>query len=191
VQFGVFLKSVIRSEVLSHLQGLSLEEKTKSSFHIQNYLKQELKSQSGIWAGYRSLNDEPSVEWSEVASHIKWVFPVTKQDSLEFRTAETEFKKSEFGVQEPVGGNAVPVSEISGFVIPALGYDKEGYRLGRGRGYYDRTVAQTKSQKIGVCFQVSIFENIPFESHDLRCDKIITEKQVYHVSKAEGEQKWN
>ena len=85
----------------------------------------------------------------------------------------------------------ISIQEISGFVIPALGYDSAGYRLGRGKGFYDRSVGNINNKKIGVCFQVSFFENLPVESHDLRCDKIITEKEVYQVSKAEGVQKWN
>ena len=185
------MKSLIRSEVISHLHQLSFEEKTKSSARIQQYLEQELKNESGTWAGYQCLSTEPCIDWAKIAPHLKWVFPVCDGDTLHFKDSGSGFARSELGIQEPVSGVPIRIQEINGFVIPGLGYDSAGYRLGRGKGYYDRSVAQTNNKKIGVCFQVSFFENLPVESHDLRCDKIITEKEVYQVSKVEGVQKWN
>ena len=75
--------------------------------------------------------------------------------------------------------------------MPAVAFDLQGYRLGRGGGYYDRSLSQFKNKKIGVCFDLALVANLPSESHDVRCETIITEKQVYQVGSPKGEQKWN
>lgn len=177
------MKSVIRNEVLGQLRRLSNEDKMQASLKIQNYLSSELKAEEGTWAGYMPLGNEPEINWSEAAPQLTWVFPVALQNTLEFKKPSDGFQKGGLGLQEPKGP-VVPVSEISGFVIPGLGYDQAGYRLGRGRGYYDRTLSGNKKNKIGVCFEVSFLKDIPFEEHDVCCDKIITEKKVYTVSKS-------
>lgn len=188
-QFGEFLKSLVRSEVLSHLQSLTLEEKTRASSQIQNQLQKELQSATGVWAGYKALSTEPDIDWNIVAPHLTWVFPVAEGQSLNFKIPSKGFKRATMGFLEP-DGDGVDLTEISGFVVPGLGFDKSGCRLGRGGGYYDRALAGSAHTKIGVCFEVSLLSEIPFENHDVRCDKIITEKNVY-VVRAEGEQKWN
>lgn len=184
------MKSVIRNEVLGNLRRLSREDKVQASLKIQDYLNSELKSVAGTWAGFMPLGNEPEINWSEAAPQLTWVFPVTGQDSLQFKKPTEGFQQAALGIQEPLGP-VVSVSDIDGFVIPALGFDQAGYRLGRGNGYYDRTLSGNIKNKIGVCFEVSFLKDIPFEKHDVRCDKIITEKQVYLVNKAEGDQKWN
>jgi 5-formyltetrahydrofolate cyclo-ligase len=172
------------------LQSLSYEEKQKSSLQIQKNLSSELKSERGIWAGYMPLATEPVIEWIEAAPQLTWAFPVASGECLKFKIPTKGFKRAALGFQEPVG-DEVELTEISGFIIPGLGFDKSGYRLGRGGGYYDRTLKNSKKNKLGVCFEVSLLNDLPFEDHDVRCDKIITEKQVYVVKTAEGEQKWN
>jgi 5-formyltetrahydrofolate cyclo-ligase len=172
------------------LQNLSFEEKKMASLQIQKNLNSELAGEQGVWAGYMPLSNEPQIEWAESAPHLTWVFPVASGESLKFKVPSKGFKRASLGFQEPEG-EEVALFEISGFVIPGIVFDRAGYRLGRGGGYYDRTLSGNNKKKLGVCFEVSFLKDIPFEDHDVRCDKIITEKQVYVVKTAEGEQKWN
>lgn len=182
------MKSVVRSEVLNHLQSLSNEEKARASSQIQIHLQKELEPVAGVWAGYMPLSSEPVIDWNSAAPHLTWVFPVASGESLNFKVPTKGFKRATMGFLEP-DGEQVDLNEISGFVVPGLGFDSAGYRLGRGGGYYDRTLSEVTRPKIGVCFEVSKLSEVPFEDHDVRCDKIITEKKVY-VVRAEGEQKW-
>ncbi|ADU97170.1 5-formyltetrahydrofolate cyclo-ligase [Thermovibrio ammonificans HB-1] len=62
-------------------------------------------------------------------------------------------------------------------VVPALGYDKKGYRLGYGGGYYDRFLASAPvKDKIGVCFHFQLLDAIPVEPFDQPVDWIVTDK---------------
>lgn len=62
-------------------------------------------------------------------------------------------------------------------IVPCLGYDSRGYRLGWGGGFYDKFLASQKSAlKIGLCFKAGhIKTGLPHESHDIPLDKVVTE----------------
>jgi 5-formyltetrahydrofolate cyclo-ligase len=186
------LKSVIRSEILKRLNNLSVSDKARLSLGIQNNLKKQLQNESGLWVGYQALASEPQVNWSEVSTTISWAFPVVESATeMSFKKAVSQFNKSDLGVQEPTDGQSVALSEVSGFVIPAVAFDKQGVRLGRGKGYYDRSLKNFNKKKIGVCFETSLCESLPAEPHDLKCETIITENQIIKVNQSEGDQKWN
>jgi 5-formyltetrahydrofolate cyclo-ligase len=64
-------------------------------------------------------------------------------------------------------------------LVPLLGFDGEGYRLGQGGGYYDRTLAKLRSQRptiaVGIGYSVLRREWLPHGPHDQRMDWILTE----------------
>lgn len=67
--------------------------------------------------------------------------------------------------------------DIDLFIIPGRAFSSDGKRLGRGKGYYDRFLAQKqykKSKKIGICFDFQVLENIPTNKYDISMNKIIT-----------------
>lgn len=170
---------------------MSADEKRTQSDLIQSKLKNIMSSRSGLWGAYNNLSDEPQILWSQVSESVQWVFPKVTSQQLQFRKAATEFEKSELGVEEPIDGEIVHLSDIQGFVIPGVAYDKNGFRLGRGKGFYDRSLQNFKGLKIGVCFEDSLCEEIPSESHDIKCDQIVTPHCVYQVDNSEGVEKWS
>lgn len=187
------MKLNIRRELLSKINALTPSERENYSILIQNNLKKEMAEQTGVWVGYQALKDEPAINWQQAAPHITWAYPCLAENetSLCFKKAVSNYKRSHLGFSEPTDGENVALNEVSGVVMPALAFDHQGYRLGRGGGYYDRSFSQFKNKKIGVCFDLSLVPNLPNESHDVRCETIITEKQVYQVGSPKGEQKWN
>ncbi len=185
------MKTEIRSSLLKKLKNLSADAKSRASAIIQNELKVLLKNQKGYWAGYQNLSDEPAFSWSEVASQIDWCFPVVEKETLKFRTSAKTFQISPLGIKEPSDGEEVDLEEINGCVIPGVSFDKKGVRLGRGKGYYDRALAQYNGKKIGVCYETSFCEELPQEVHDVQCERIVTEKSVYLTGPSEGDSKWS
>jgi 5-formyltetrahydrofolate cyclo-ligase len=68
------------------------------------------------------------------------------------------------------------------FIVPILGFDRHGYRLGYGSGYYDKLLANHGDvQKIGLAYSISGVEKIPYEPHDQKLDMIITEKEIISI----------
>ncbi len=61
-------------------------------------------------------------------------------------------------------------------VVPGVGFDRAGGRLGRGGGYYDRALRSApKVPKIGLCFREQLVKKIPMAKRDVRVDKVISD----------------
>lgn len=92
--------------------------------------------------------------------------------------------QSTFNVPEPIG-HEIPVrpENIQAVVVPMLGFDSEGNRLGYGAGYYDRFLHRyPHPKKIGIAFSCQQVESIPADENDIMMDCIITEKVIIEVS---------
>jgi 5-formyltetrahydrofolate cyclo-ligase len=86
-----------------------------------------------------------------------------------------------FGLPVPEG---TPVLRPHALLIPPVGFDSRGYRLGYGGGYFDRTLAAMEIQplKIGVAFELSRMASIRPQPHDIAMDFIVTELGIHRVS---------
>lgn len=87
------------------------------------------------------------------------------------------FEPGPFGLLEP-SSNAelVSIADIDAFAIPALSFDREGNRLGWGKGHYDHTLAQnSRALRVGLCFQEQIEPSLPHDSNDQSMDWVITD----------------
>jgi 5-formyltetrahydrofolate cyclo-ligase len=80
-----------------------------------------------------------------------------------------------FGVREPEAGcPSVPLNQLDLILVPGVGFDFAGRRLGRGKGFYDRLLAQVRGHKCGVAFEQQLVAELPEEPHDVRVDSILT-----------------
>ncbi len=66
-------------------------------------------------------------------------------------------------------------------LIPAVAFDKHGYRLGRGGGYYDRYLCDFNGVRMGVAGEACLYDTLPHEAHDMTVDAIVTERKIYRV----------
>lgn len=88
--------------------------------------------------------------------------------------------KSKFNIPEPID-DEFP-SKIDLYIIPAIAYDFNGYRIGYGGGYYDRYFLQNpKTYLIGVVFNFQLIDSVPIHPHDLQADLIMTEKKEIEI----------
>lgn len=151
---------------------------------LKDYLNYFLKNQSGIWASYMPLADEPEVsECMKHNNHIQWVYPRVEDGKLSFYKLEgNQVDTSTYGVREPHNKPEckVQTEQLSGLLIPALAFSSQGVRLGRGKGYYDRTLEKFNNKKVGICFKHQLYEVLPAEAHDVKVDIIVTAGGVIH-----------
>lgn len=83
-------------------------------------------------------------------------------------------KRQELGVWEPTGGQLVHPDEGSVMLVPGIAFDRQGFRLGRGGGYYDRYLARFPHlATIGVCHSWQLVEQVPHEAHDMPVEHLI------------------
>ena len=87
-----------------------------------------------------------------------------------------EIQSGAFGIPEPVNNYPIELTSNSIILVPALAFTRQGKRLGRGGGYYDRFLYQyPELHKIGICYDSMLMQNLPCELHDCYVDVIITE----------------
>lgn len=87
-------------------------------------------------------------------------------------------KKSNFGVLEPINGNAVLKSSLDIIIVPLLAYNQSYYRVGYGGGYYDRYLKNYTKNKIGIAYSFQNVNEEFQEIHDVPCDFIINERGI-------------
>lgn len=67
-------------------------------------------------------------------------------------------------------------------IIPGVAFDTQGYRLGYGRGFYDKYLsARRQISTIALAFSCQILDELPHEAHDIRMDKVVTEEIIIHT----------
>lgn len=91
-----------------------------------------------------------------------------------------DLKVGMYNIPEPT--QDLPLFEPKGHcvcIIPALAFDKRGYRIGYGKGYYDRFLKDFCGTKVGLCYSEFLRDNVPTGKFDSKADMIITEKGIF------------
>lgn len=87
-----------------------------------------------------------------------------------------------WGIPEPPDYHTGSVSGADITLIPMLAGDVNGYRLGYGKGYYDRYLRTVDTVKVGLCPADSILEQLPHDKNDIKMDYIITESEILRIN---------
>lgn len=116
----------------------------------------------------------PKVSWNQ-----RRMLPV------EIRSLTDDLTVSNMGIREPVSGIPFPISMIDLVLVPGLGFDEYGNRLGRGRGFYDRFLAHAEFKGIAcaIAFEDQMTLNIPVGPLDRQVDMIVTDAKVRRISR--------
>lgn len=80
-----------------------------------------------------------------------------------------------YGIIEPQGDKVCATEEIDLMVVPGVAFTRDGVRLGRGKGYYDRYLAREgfRAYTVGVCYACQLLRELPSEEHDRRVDIVV------------------
>ena len=92
-----------------------------------------------------------------------------------------ELEIGHYGIREPKTENIRPVprEEIDAILVPAVAFDRQGYRVGYGGGYYDRFLPEVpRAVRIGAAFSCQIVTEISEDPHDVPVDRIVTEDET-------------
>ena len=182
-QLKIKQRSLFKSKILSELSEKKLSD---SSFKLASLLSRlNIWRESLIVASYRALPGEISLLLfeKEYLNKLNFVYPkMEKQvESFVFPDKTEKREKSSWpeGYQ-PASCKEVSLDQIDIFLVPGLAFDRRGYRLGRGGGFYDRVLSQSCGIKIGIASssQVSC-QDIPVENHDIKMDIVVTESYFF------------
>jgi len=134
---------------------------------------------------------EPEVETSQFITYllmhdIPVIVPIIQKEDVSLRLSYLQdpscLISSTFHVPEPIGSE-IPAnsSDVTSAIIPLLGFDRSGARLGYGAGYYDRFLSENPHiRTIGLAYSCQEEPNLPTDANDISMTIIVTEDEVIY-----------
>jgi 5-formyltetrahydrofolate cyclo-ligase len=178
-----------RARLLARRDAIALEDRRRDDARISEHLLAGFPQLAGMVVGfYWPMKGEfdPRVavlRLRERGARAALPVVVRKAAPLEFREwwPGIETTPGVFGLPIPQGS---PVLRPQACLIPPVGFDAQGYRLGYGGGYFDRTLAALDPQplKIAVGREMNRIETIHPQPHDIPMDFIVTESGIRRVT---------
>lgn len=180
-------KQSVRQILQARRRALSKQQLTKNSRLVVERVRNHILCQQKPLncAVYLPFNNEIDLTelLSTVANH-QFFIPSIKGRQMQFQRYEPQLsiELHRFGMRQPVFLENYAEPQLDICLMPLLGFDNDGNRLGMGGGFYDRYFASnTACRLIGVAHQCQQYQPLPTESWDLKLPQIITEQQVLTV----------
>ena len=181
------LKKELRAAMKARLSLVPAEDAERASRGILSQLEHlDQWSRANTVLAFLSMKNEigtACILRQALAQGKALAVPKVVGDNLVFyqiSDIEKEVAPGAFGILEPVPGlSPLDTQALSGqralVLVPGLAFDKENYRLGRGKGFYDRFFASCGNSlfKIGIGYSFQLVDRVPKEPHDLKLDAII------------------
>lgn len=185
---GAAAKAALRADAMARRDALDATFRRAASADIAaRAIAIVAPLKPAVVAVYHAIRSEvdplPVLEWA-LARGLTVVLPALRNaNTMVFRRYRPgdPLAAGGFGTLSPPPDKA----EIDPNVIvsPMVGFDRSGMRLGHGRGYYDRAILSLRARGlhpplVGLAFSAQEVSAIPAESHDVRMDWIVTEKET-------------
>nr|AIE94460.1 5-formyltetrahydrofolate cyclo-ligase [uncultured marine thaumarchaeote AD1000_46_C12]AIE94528.1 5-formyltetrahydrofolate cyclo-ligase [uncultured marine thaumarchaeote AD1000_46_F05] len=109
--------------------------------------------------------------------------PKVSDDTMVFRKIEnvTKLEKGNFNISEPKEN--CPIEENHDIIlVPCIGLDNNGNRLGYGYGFYDKYLTKNNPTKIALTYSKQIVKSIPTSKYDVKMDWVVTETDIIKTS---------
>src|SRR5438128_1142763 len=176
-------KAELRKKIRAQLLQITPDEHAEKSRRICEAIARE-----PAWQAARTVclfaaqATEPDIEllWDSGAGK-KICYPRVNESRLDLIAVSERatLAESRWKLREPPHApeHLVALEKIDLLLVPGIAFSRDGGRLGRGGGFYDRLIADARlrARKIGVCFDVQLLPGLPREAHDKEVDEIVTE----------------
>ncbi len=186
---GGLVKKELRSSLRTHMATLSpavIQERSRAAaarlFAEPEYQQAEILM---IYLSNWHEADTTSIvlqAWKDrkrvLAPQVGW--ETSRMIPVEISNLDTDIAETQYGIREPARGAPLPVGLIDLVIVPGLGFDGEGNRLGRGRGFYDRFLSRKGFRGVSCAFALEdqFVESLPAREHDVRMNMLVTDQQV-------------
>ena len=178
-------------KILTEKRNL-IKKNTNLDFNIDafNQLTEQIKFNAvdciGSFMSIRSEISTKQLNKTILEMKKKLAFPTIEKnlETLTFKTTNSlkSFKMGKFNIPEPTNNNNEIIPQL--FFVPCLGFDLEGFRIGYGGGFYDKTFSKLKKlnlvfNTVGFAYDDQKQNKLPVEKFDYKLDFVLTEKQLY------------
>jgi 5-formyltetrahydrofolate cyclo-ligase len=176
-------RETLRCEMKNKRQTLDMEQRRRASQMIARRLNELMPIQKArTIMGYAAIQNEVDIDLFLEEQRLQGktiLLPRVKANQLE----AVEWKEwnetavSSYGIREPSGEN-YSLSEVDVVLVPGLAFDGNGFRLGYGRGYYDRFLPNLRPDafKCGISYEIQVVDSIFPHAEDIPMHWIVTEQ---------------
>lgn len=185
-------KQQLRKTYLEKRQSLSEAEYGQLNFQLyQNFFSSIDLSFVKVMHVFLAITSKKEVDTWLIIDRIRREFPHIRISIPKVNPAKNELenfffeglhqlKTNGWGIQEPSQGIPTETEKIDFVLVPLLVFDKQGYRIGYGKGYYDEFLSRCKpsTKKVGISLFPPL-DSIPTEAHDVRMDRCVTPQGVF------------
>ncbi len=186
------LKQSLRRDLRARLHAMTPSERAEGSSRLCSLLRGQRRfCEAGSILFFAPLPDEPDV-WpllvEMLAQHHAVALPRYDAASQHYTACQVrdlahDLAPGEFGIREPAAHcPVVALNRLDFVLVPGLGFASDGVRLGRGKGFYDRLLAQVPGYKCGVGFDCQVGIDLPREPHDVRLNCILSPSRWHEVA---------
>jgi len=180
-------KAALRLTLKNYRRQLQESEISQWSTQIYHKLSalEQFKSAKQIGLYFPMLGEVNILNQLMQNQDKHFYLPVIQPDlTLKFYHyhVKTPMQTNAYQIQEPIPtySKYLPIESLDLVLVPMLGFSQEGYRLGMGKGYYDRSLKATSIYcKIGLAFSFQAISLLAIEAQDVPMDIIITEKNIF------------
>ncbi len=182
-------KQEIRELLRRRRAELTTQQQATASAAVCSRLGElEVVRDAQLVAAYRSFAGEIdlySVLVQLLARGVTVTVPRVKGNDLEFvpwQPASVE-RQGAFGISEPVEGEVKDLALHDVVLTPLVAFDKNGSRLGQGKGFYDRSFGHLAAERphiIGIAYDFQEVEQVPCEPTDFALDSLVTNTKVFY-----------
>lgn len=181
-------KARVRDILRKRKDAMAPEDRLKKSLAITRHLMNIIRPGETVMV-FTSKEKEVNTKSLILALFEKKnpvVVPIIVKEDVSLRLSYLRdfaaLVPSTFGVPEPIGSEIpADAKDIDTIILPMLGFDRAGGRIGYGAGYYDRFLSKNSGlKKIGVAFACQEFDDLPVDENDVPMDYIITEEGIVY-----------
>jgi 5-formyltetrahydrofolate cyclo-ligase len=185
-------KAALRKQIRGVLQKIPPAVRTTMSAQIRDRLKaQAIWKNAGSVLFFAPLPDEPDV-WllledalagGKIAALPRFDSTGNCYVACQVKNLRSELVPGQFGIREPGAGCVeIPFNRLDLVLVPGVGFDLQGRRLGRGRGFYDRLLADVDGIKCGIAVDEQVVKEIPAGPQDVRLNFILTPTRCVEIT---------
>lgn len=184
-------KGEVRREIRSQLKALSAEDRARdSALMFQRLGEQPVWKSAHAILAFVPTPQEPDL-WPAVVEALgagkqvallRYSPETDRYLPCQVRDVTRDLQAGQFGIPEPKPNCPIfDLMRLDLALVPGIGFTLNGGRLGRGKGYYDRLLAEVPAVKCGVAFDCQIVSEFPLEPHDIRLNCILTPTRWHWV----------
>ncbi len=183
------IKDKLRSELKAKRKNISNKALIDKAI-CRNLINCDFYKNAKTVLFYAALDDEINIDLcidSAISQGKRAALPACtdKSGNMKFYYVNTlaDLKNGYFGLREPDAQICREVTDFSDSIciVPALSYDRNGYRLGYGKGYYDKFLQNYSFISVGLCYNELVKDNLPIGKYDVPVNYIITQDGVFSV----------